>query len=284
VDNEKGKAMSIFEKLGFNDRGGHKLLSRLHPDFLSALSSGLMDTADLLSTVSQIYSGNMEDYTPLTLERTRQLIRKASSVVLKSILPTTDCFSVPLEGYGNLLPAIRAMRNAAVPFAKTMSILFHGEPGTGKSHFALCARDFCHFQRLTPEVFTDPTKKLEEEICETGLLIDEVDELYAKHPAELHALLDDAHNGKFGDIVVVMTTNHFDLLKGTPLVRPGRVDRIIELGAPTEKDVEKFFSLVPKPVTRKDIEERVSKPYTMAKLGQAVKDIYMEKLIEGEIV
>jgi hypothetical protein len=280
----KDRKMDIFKWLGFNERGGHHLLCNLPPECLREAAELLRSGGDVCAWLNAIYTGGNDDRTSLGLDRAKVILRRAAIFLRDSIPIEDDCFSVPLEGYGNLINVINTMQKSVTPFPKVISVLFHGAPGTGKSHFTACARRFCVFQRLTTEDL-DKTSgtALVDKIYETGLLIDEVDEIYEKYPAELHALLDDAHNGKIGDIIVVMTTNNFNLLKNTPLVRPGRVDRIIELGAPTEKDVEKFFSLVPKPVTRKEIEDRVSKPYTMAKLGQAVKDIYMEKLMAGEL-
>jgi hypothetical protein len=275
--------MGVSEKLGFLPEGGHKLLRRVPRKVLISASGFMLETSDWLRTGMNIYrAGDNDIGWPRKLSMFDFALRKLAYFVENSAEGDASCFAVVLDGYGNLPRTIRAMLNAVTPFPRTMTVLLHGEPGTGKSHFMSCISS--SHRRLEEEWLKEGSaKKLAENIDSYGLLIDEVDELYARYPSEMHALLDDAHNGKFGNLFVVMTTNHFDKIKDTPLVRPGRVDRILEIGAPTERDLDKFFSLVPKPITRKEVEDRVSKPYTMAKLGQAVKDIFMEKLIAGEM-
>jgi SpoVK/Ycf46/Vps4 family AAA+-type ATPase len=113
------------------------------------------------------------------------------------------------------------------------------------------------------------------EIC----LIDEVDGMYTtKGNKELmHNFLDDIKkvNSK---TVVIMTTNHFDKLENTPLVRPGRVDKILHIGPCTEKDIEAYVSKTKIELSR--VTERLEKPYTMAQAGQIVKDLYMQDLLD----
>jgi len=191
-----------------------------------------------------------------------------------------------LESYnGTIELIVSAMKNDSP--VNCFVVLLHGMPGMGKSMYAEALSDYaeesvdCGLGSGARRVSIDDlkmTKCLDRfvgEIC----LIDEVDGMYTtKGNKELmHNFLDDIKkvNSK---TVVIMTTNHFDKLENTPLVRPGRVDKILHIGPCTEKDIEAYVSKTK--IELKRVTEKLEKPYTMAQAGQIVKDLYMQDLLD----
>jgi hypothetical protein len=191
-----------------------------------------------------------------------------------------------LESYNGTIELIVSAMKQDSP-VNCFVVLLHGEPGTGKSFYAEALSDYAEdsidcglgsgVRRVNIEdlKMTRCLDRFVGEIC----LIDEVDGMYTtKGNKELmHNFLDDIKkvNSK---TVVIMTTNHFDKLENTPLVRPGRVDKILHIGPCTEKDIEAYVSKTKVELSR--VTERLEIPYTIAKAGQIVKDLYMQDLLD----
>lgn len=199
----------------------------------------------------------------------------------------TSSKAVELSCYGDITAKAKTVMQESCP-VNSLTILLHGPGGVGKSY---CATHLSAvlYEGVTRLQFTNPdgtVKDLPSMIkyidgCFNRVfLIDEVDKLLVLDGIVpvLHAILDDIKS-KTDKSIVVMTTNHYDVLKDLPLCRPGRVDIIKEIKEVTEKDA---IAVCSKWMQEwEEISKRVEPPLTVAKIAQACRDAVMEQLTGG---
>lgn len=136
-----------------------------------------------------------------------------------------------------------------VPYRK--GYLFYGMPGTGKTSLVKYLSKFLEFNiyianahALSQENFSRCIQELPKQSI---LLIEDIDCLYSKRQSKQAGLVDFSSllNGLDGlvaveDIVIVMTTNTIMDLDPA-LMRPGRIDRVIEIGLCTTEQAQRLF-------------------------------------------
>lgn len=136
-----------------------------------------------------------------------------------------------------------------IPYRK--GYLFYGPPGTGKTSLVKHLARFLNFDiyicqatALSQENFF---KSLGEVPGKTIILIEDIDCLYENRKKKQVDLIDFSSllNGLDGlvaveNVVLVMTTNNLECLDAA-LIRPGRIDRIIEIGLCTNEQAQRLF-------------------------------------------
>ncbi|CAG8832410.1 33618_t:CDS:2, partial [Racocetra persica] len=139
-------------------------------------------------------------------------------------------------------------------------VLISGPPGTGKSYLA---RDFCENEALryafvkfdTVEENRQKRLGIKEKIKPVVMVIDELDSVGIKDTNannsssrdEVNGLLtmfDDINREKL-NIIVIGITNYPEALDDA-LVRAGRFGRKIEVGYPTDEEMDKLFDFLEK--------------------------------------
>lgn len=177
---------------------------------------------------------------------------------------------VALSCYSNVVDVLEAFFDPSCKLT-SLVILLHGEPGTGKSYIATIAAGYrssevvkpdLDFAREQPEEpaqdksARDPAealtkkrdkprevkaKQLAYDTDGAMVLFDEVDSVLESREGQvfMHDYLDSIRNST-AKTLVVLTTNHYEKIKGLPALRPGRVDMIVEVGDITDTDAEKI--------------------------------------------
>jgi SpoVK/Ycf46/Vps4 family AAA+-type ATPase len=131
--------------------------------------------------------------------------------------------------------------------------LLHSLPGTGKSSFVLAVAS--KFNKniakltLTPELNSQDLEKLFQSVPDnTILLLEDVNDLFTGRKSNSSISFSTVLNCLDGittkrGLVLFMTTNHISELDEA-LVRPGRIDTVIEFFRPNENDVKKALDVL----------------------------------------
>ena len=159
----------------------------------------------------------------------------------KSLACPDKITPVGLSAYGPLPDVVNAFLSNSCKL-QSLVVLLHGVPGTGKSYFATL------FGGYTISFLSqfDPKRGMQKEEDEDEIrsiafagggmyIVNEIDRLTPGGVNNLQADLDAIRVGS-RKTLVVLTTNHFDVLKDLPLVRPGRVDICYEVGEISDED------------------------------------------------
>ncbi len=156
-----------------------------------------------------------------------------------------------------------------VPYRR--GYLFHGSPGTGKTSLVKHLAKFlnyniyvCMAEALSQDNFF---KSLSEVPKNTIILIEDIDCLYTNRHSSRAGLIDFASllNGLDGlvaveDIVLIMTTNNLDHLDKA-LIRPGRIDKLVEIGLCTTEQAQRLFlKFFPESVLEINVPEKTLSP------------------------
>lgn len=152
----------------------------------------------------------------------------------------------------NVLKDYEYLRKFSVPVKR--GIILHGAPGTGKTQIcrAIAKNAECSVLYALPKDFA-PNRGGVQAVCNMAkdiapciLIIEDIDwiaqdrhEGNAGFIIELMNALDGIES--FGDIITVGTTNHQDEIESAVKNRPGRFDRIIKIGKPTEQNRVKML-------------------------------------------
>lgn len=122
-------------------------------------------------------------------------------------------------------------------------ILFYGHPGNGKTLFIreyVKAMNAPSFSVTDSKSIVNAFKSARKEKFAL-VLIDEIDLLIHKDAQALRILQNELDGiNKKGQILVLATTNSRRDLPSA-LIRPGRFDRLIEIDAPNDKDIEQLY-------------------------------------------
>lgn len=122
-------------------------------------------------------------------------------------------------------------------------ILFYGHPGNGKTLFIreyVKAMNAPSFAVTDSKSIVNAFKSARKEKFAL-VLIDEIDLLIHKDAQALRILQNELDGiNKKGQILVLATTNSRRDLPSA-LIRPGRFDRLIEIDAPKDKDIEQLY-------------------------------------------
>lgn len=130
--------------------------------------------------------------------------------------------------------------------------VFHGDPGTGKTSLSLAISAY-----LNVDVFVMNIKSLQSDaamqrafnIITPGavLLIEDIDASFNKRESanenvSFSSLINCMDGAFYKDgLITCITTNHLDKLDPA-LIRPGRTDKVIEVGHPKDQQIEEFIS------------------------------------------
>jgi len=140
--------------------------------------------------------------------------------------------------------------NTSIPYKRTYC--FHGRPGTGKTSLSMAIA--AHTQRelyvLNPSSLQDDSalqhafNKLP---GNTVLLVEDIDATFVKREGgssiSFSCLLNCMDGAFYKEgLITCITTNHLEKLDPA-LLRPGRVDEILEIDFPKVKQIEEYLSL-----------------------------------------
>lgn len=141
------------------------------------------------------------------------------------------------------------VRAAGIPVKR--GILLHGKFGVGKTLFALATAKISQDNNFTFIEVKDPKKVPEalmfaREMAPAVLFVEDIDRLdeNGKRSDYFNEILNtiDGMTSKNEEIISIFTTNHIERI--TPaMMRPGRLDAVIELEPPTAESVRRLIRL-----------------------------------------
>lgn len=288
----------IFSTYNSND----VILRKLIAPYFFHHSKAKRIMAHQLNTVLMSYA---TEYANLQLAAAKTVKEKlkvrAIQFAVSSLLETTRAIAshtyheetiINLDAYGDILQRMEKVCKTSCPI-ENLVIVLHGPAGVGKSIAATyfgkklhtdSGRLALYDKRNSDEMLSSGylLNQIEDDEDYKVWLVDEID-TYTK-PEELkvlHELLDDI-KAKDTRCFIILTTNHIDKIRDLPLLRPGRVDIIREVGYLTEEDAVKVCKRWN--YEWETVREKVPLPYTAAKVTQICRDLAIEEIISEETV
>jgi hypothetical protein len=215
----------------------------------AALASRVFDALERHLSKGSCYRGRV-----LSLESSQQWSGHAARILVHDLEPvdrdevilsdaTLDAVERNILRFAEQRPALRAMG-----LSTQKGLLFHGAPGTGKTHCIryLAGRLAGHTTLLVTaeQVGVLPEYMALARLLQPALVVIEDADLIARNRSHLNGVCDEVLLNRLlneldglrerADVFVVLTTNRPDSLEPALASRPGRIDQAIEFQLPDE--------------------------------------------------
>lgn len=188
----------------------------------------------------------------------------------------------------NILKNINEFKEFGISIKR--GIILHGDPGTGKTQIcrAIARQVNCSVLYVLPRDFSSDkggVKRLAgmaKDLAPCVLIIEDIDFIASDRNLGSSGMVIELMNyldglEYFGDIITVATTNHISIIENAVKNRPGRFDRIVEIGKPEKNEREKMIRSFTKKFNIRDLENKgqISKisEHTDSLSGAHIKDL-----------